>query len=154
MPFGHDIHLRRTKRSGATAAEASWVLQARAAFLFFAVGVVPFIGLGPMGSLNAADAARHWAFLPVIAGQPPAVKRAGCPLTAIDHFILARLETKGLKPASPATREQLIRRVSFDLVGLPPSPDDVAAFVNDRSPAAWTNLVERLLASPHYGERW
>jgi hypothetical protein len=82
------------------------------------------------------------------------VKLASWPVNAIDRFILARLEAERLRPARPATREQLIRRVSFDLIGLPPSPAEVEAFVKDRSAAAWTNLVERLLASPHYGERW
>ncbi len=72
----------------------------------------------------------------------------------LDRFILADLEAKNLKPAPPASREQFIRRVTFDLVGLPPMPEEVDAFVKDRSPDAFGKVIERLLASPHYGERW
>jgi hypothetical protein len=72
----------------------------------------------------------------------------------IDAFIIQRMRNAGLKPSPPADRATLIRRVYFDLTGLPPSPREVAAFVADKSPDAWRELVERLLASPHYGERW
>ena len=72
----------------------------------------------------------------------------------IDAFILAKLEEKGLAPSKPADRRTLIRRVSFDLIGLPPTPEEVEAFVADPSPDAYEKLVDRLLASPHYGERW
>ncbi|HLJ54980.1 MAG TPA: DUF1549 domain-containing protein [Chthonomonadaceae bacterium] len=95
-----------------------------------------------------------WSFCPVIKPAAPRVKDAGWCANAIDRFVLARLEAKGLKPAPPADRRTLIRRVSFDLTGLPPTPDEVEAFVNDRSPNAWQRLIDRLLASPHYGERW
>ena len=73
--------------------------------------------------------------------------------SAIDRFILAKLESEGLKPVRPADRRALIRRVTFDLTGLPPTPDEVDAFVADRSPDAFAKVVDRLLASPHYGER-
>src|SRR5205823_2134345 len=72
----------------------------------------------------------------------------------IDAFILSKLEAAGIMPAPPATREQLLRRVTFDLIGLPPSPAEIDAFLADGSPQAWERVVDRLLASPHYGERW
>ena len=93
---------------------------------------------------------RHWAFQPRQQVQPP--KIAGV-TTAIDAFVLARLSKEGLKPAPAAGRRTLIRRLHFDLLGLAPSPADVEAFVNDASPKAYERLVDRLLASPHYGER-
>jgi hypothetical protein len=74
--------------------------------------------------------------------------------TAVDRFILAKLEEKNLRPNGPADRRTLIRRAYFDLIGLPPTPEEVEAFVNDRSPDAWEKLIDQLLASPHYGERW
>ena len=125
--------------------------------LTMALALVPFVFASSPSSPQAPNPSktnRHWAFSPVQAVPPPAVKRASWPVTTIDRFILARLEAERLPPARPATREQLIRRVSFDLTGLPPSPEEVQAFAKDRSPSAWTNLVEQLLSSPHYGERW
>ncbi len=97
---------------------------------------------------------RWWAFQPIRPVQPPAVKDAGWPRGAIDRFILAGLEARGRTPAAPADRRTLLRRASFDLIGLPPTPEQVEAFVNDPSPDAFARVVERLLASPHYGERW
>jgi len=96
----------------------------------------------------------HWAFLPPARVAPPVVRRTAWPRNAIDNFILARLEKENIRPSREANRVTLIRRLSLDLTGLPPSPAEVDAFVNDRSPGAYENLVERLLASPHYGERW
>jgi hypothetical protein len=84
----------------------------------------------------------------------PAVKNVAWPFSAIDRFILARLEETELAPAPPADKTTLIRRAYFDLVGLPPSPAEVAAFLGDSSPDAFARVVDRLLASPHYGERW
>ena len=95
-----------------------------------------------------------WAFQPVTPGEPPAVRDQAWPRTWLDRFILARLEAEGLRPAPPADRRRLIRRLYFNLVGLPPEPGEVEAFVDDPSPQAYSNLVERLLDSPHYGERW
>src|SRR5204862_7833997 len=85
---------------------------------------------------------------------PPAVRDAAWTRTAIDRFILANLEEKNLKPAGLASKRELIRRAYFDLVGLPPTPEEVDAFVNDSSPGAFAAVVDRLLASPRYGERW
>ena len=95
-----------------------------------------------------------WAFQPVADAQPPAVKNAKWAHSDIDRFILARLEAKNLKPAAPADRRTLIRRAYFDLIGLPPTPEEVNTFIADRSPDAFAKVVDHLLASPQYGERW
>src|SRR5262249_21121239 len=95
-----------------------------------------------------------WSFQPVRNPAPPRVKDAGWTKSAIDRFILSQLEAKGLRPVPAADRRTLIRRATLDLTGLPPSPEDVDAFVSDRSPDAFAKVVDRLLASPRYGERW
>ena len=97
---------------------------------------------------------KHWSFLPVEKPPPPAVKDAGWARAPVDAFVLARLEAKGLAPAPPADRRTLLRRVTYDLTGLPPAPEEVEAFLADRSPDAYAKVVDRLLASPRYGERW
>src|SRR5262249_11565432 len=97
---------------------------------------------------------RHWAFRSVLHPKPPAVKDRSWPRNALDRFVLAKLEAKGLRPSPTADRRALLRRVTFDLIGLPPTPEEVAAFEADKSPDAYARVVERLLASPHYGERW
>jgi hypothetical protein len=95
-----------------------------------------------------------WALLPLPERVPvPAVADRGWPAGPLDHFILARLEREGLKPSPPASKEDWIRRASFDLTGLPPAPADVDAFLADDSPRAFDKVVDRLLASPHFGER-
>jgi len=105
----------------------------------------------------AAEAGTHWSFRPRT--QPPvpafadAADRAWL-RTSIDAFVLQRLRANGLRPAPEADRATLIRRLSFDLTGLPPTPEEVAAFVGDASGVAYERVLERLLASPHYGERW
>ncbi len=96
----------------------------------------------------------HWAFRPVHAAEPPAVGDAEWPLAELDRFILARLEAAGLSPAADADRYAWLRRVSYDLGGLPPTPAEVRAFVEDRSPQAYERVVDRLLAAPELGERW
>src|SRR5262249_17278878 len=97
---------------------------------------------------------RHWAFQPVAAPALPAVKDAEWVRTPIDRFVLAGLEARGWKPAAPASRPALLRRVHLDLVGLPPTIAEQDAFLKDTSPEALDNVIDRLLASPHYGERW
>ncbi len=97
---------------------------------------------------------KRWPFAPFSMPAVPCVKFAAWCRTPIDNFILAKLAAKGLKPARTADRPTLIRRATYDLIGLPPTPEEVAAFVNDKSPNAWEKVVDRLLASPHYGERW
>ncbi|MDP6795392.1 MAG: DUF1549 domain-containing protein, partial [Verrucomicrobiota bacterium] len=100
--------------------------------------------------------AEDWAWQPVRRHvQPPSVDAAGgWPKTPIDQFILAKLRESKLTPNGPAPRRTVIRRMYFDLTGLPPTPAEIEAFVSDISPFAYENLVERLLASPHFGERW
>ena len=99
-------------------------------------------------------AVTHWAYVKPVRPSPPDVKRPDWVRNPIDRFILARLEKEGLQPSPEASRETLIRRLSLDLIGLPPSPAEIDAFLNDRRPDAYERLVDRLFASPHYGERW
>ena len=94
----------------------------------------------------------YWAFQPVKISAPPAVRDTAWPAGPIDHFVLARLETRQLAPAPEATKAELIRRVTFGLTGLPPTPEEVRAFLADGTPGAYERVVDRLLASPHYGE--
>ncbi len=100
------------------------------------------------------ERAKHWSLRPVRDPAPPEVRDPAWPINGVDRFLLARLEAKGIKPAPEADRRTLIRRLTFDLIGLPPTPDEVEAFVADPDPAAYEKAVERLLASPHHGERW
>jgi hypothetical protein len=95
-----------------------------------------------------------WAFQPVQRVMPPAVRDETWVKSAIDRFVLERLEAAGLSPAPPADKRTLVRRVTFDLTGLPPTPEEVDAFVKDDGPDAFAKVVDRLLASPAYGERW
>ena len=97
---------------------------------------------------------RHWAFVPPRQVPLPSVQQPAWPKNPIDRFILARLEKDGLQPSKPADRYTLIRRVSLDLIGLPPTPEEVDTFLSDTAPDAYEKLVDRLLASPRYGERW
>ncbi len=96
----------------------------------------------------------HWAFEPPVAPQPPAVKNKAWVRSPIDAFILSRLEAKGLAPAAPADKVALIRRAYYDLTGLPPTPEQVDAFVADASPKAFEKVIDDLLESPQYGEKW
>jgi hypothetical protein len=95
-----------------------------------------------------------WSFQPLHEPATPQVKEKAWVKTDIDRFVLAKLESEGLKPVAAADRRTLIRRATLDLIGLPPTPDEVDAFVNDKSPHAFEKVVDRLLASPQYGERW
>jgi hypothetical protein len=97
---------------------------------------------------------RFWSFAPLRKITPPEVQDTTWARTPIDRFILARQHGKGLTPNPSADRRKLIRRAYFDLIGLPPAPDEIDTFVNDSAPDAWEKLLDRLLASPHYGERW
>ena len=101
---------------------------------------------------QGAKWSQHWAFVPPKKMPPPAIKVASWPRNDIDRFILARMEAEGLQPAPEADRRALIRRVTLDLTGLPPTPAEVDAFVKDNSPDSYDKVVDRLLASPHYGE--
>src|SRR6516165_8657819 len=115
----------------------------------WAMFVIPAAGLaaGP-----AKTVPKHWAFATPRRPDVPAVKNPGWCRNAIDRFILARLEKENLAPSPEAPRETLIRRVTLDLTGLPPTPAEVDAFLADPSPDAYPRLVDRLLASPRYGE--
>ncbi len=105
----------------------------------------------PVG-INAARS--HWAFQPLQSPVPPAVLETGWPRSPVDTFVLARLEAAQLHHAVPASRLELIRRITFDLTGLPPEPEDIDNFVNDSSPDAYERVVDRLLGSWRYGEHW
>ncbi|HUQ95252.1 MAG TPA: DUF1549 and DUF1553 domain-containing protein [Bryobacteraceae bacterium] len=112
--------------------------------------------VAPLGTYTAAER-RHWAFQPRKNAAPPVVQDAEGKAwirTPIDAFVLAGLRKAGLRPAPAADRVTLIRRLSYNLHGLPPTPEEVSAFVNDPSPRAYENLVDRLMASPRYGEQW
>ncbi len=100
------------------------------------------------------EASEHWAFQAVKHFDPPAVLRSDWVSNEIDHFILAQLESQHLMPNERAERRTLIRRLSIDLTGLPPTPEEVAEFINDTSPNAVSALIDRLLESPQFGERW
>jgi hypothetical protein len=105
-------------------------------------------------ALSLEEGRRFWSFRPLAAQLVPAVKASAWPRTRTDAFLLAALQSHGLGPSPEADRRTLIRRLSFDLIGLPPSPSEVEAFVADPEPLAYERLVDRLLASPHHGERW
>src|SRR5262245_39273321 len=110
------------------------------------------ISTAPLGTYSTAER-RHWAFQPRKDSAPPAFPDAAAKAwikTPVDAFILAGLRKAALKPAPQADRATLIRRVTFDLTGLPPTPDEIDAFVADKSPNAWETVIDRLLASPHY----
>ncbi len=96
----------------------------------------------------------HWAWQPLRPSSPPGVRDEDWPQFLVDRYVLARLEGAGLQPAPPADRHTLMRRLSFALTGLPPTPEEIQSFVTDDSPSALVTVVERLLDSPHFGERW
>ena len=105
-------------------------------------------------AIDLGKAREWWSYRPIADVAPPAVRDTAWIRNDIDRFILARLEADGLAPAPEADRVALIRRATFDLTGLPPTPAEVDAFLADADPQAWEHVIERLLASPHYGERW
>jgi hypothetical protein len=105
-------------------------------------------------AIDWTAARQHWAYQPIVRHDPPAVKDRAWSVSPVDPFILARLEAKGLTPWRPADRRTLLRRAYYDLIGLPPTTQDIEAFERDRSAKAFADVVDRLLASPRYGERW
>ena len=115
-----------------------------------------WIDAGAPGPVEAAEARekKHWAYVKPQRPELPSVRNAAWVRNPIDAFVLARLETEGIAPSAEASKETLIRRVSLDLVGLPPTLAEVDAFLADGSKDAYDKVVDRLLASPHYGERW
>ncbi|MFM1769678.1 MAG: hypothetical protein RJA22_2207 [Verrucomicrobiota bacterium] len=123
-------------------------------------GLVGFVGLVSSGLAAPAPREfseaerRHWAYQPVVRPGVPPVRSTSWPRTPVDAFILAGLEAHGLRPASPAEPAVLLRRASLTLTGLPPSPQALEDYLADTAPGAWARAVDRLLASPQYGERW
>jgi mono/diheme cytochrome c family protein len=103
---------------------------------------------------STTPASQHWSFRPISRPAEPAVKNPAWVRNPIDRFVLARLEKENIAPSPEADRVTLLRRVSLDLTGLPPTPQEVEDFLNDKRPDAYERVVDRLLASPHYGERW
>jgi Protein of unknown function (DUF1553)/Protein of unknown function (DUF1549)/Planctomycete cytochrome C len=134
---------------GEIAALAQWVKHG-------AIGPSPAktpAGKLPPG-LDFESARGHWSYQPIRQPAAPAIHQRDWPRSPIDSFVLAKLEARGLTPSPPADRRTLIRRAYYDLVGLPPTAEEVEVFENDRSPDAFARVVDRLLASPRYGERW
>ena len=113
-------------------------------------------GNTPQGerTIDFAEARKFWSFVPLEAQPLPQTGQADWPKQRMDHFVLAAMEAKGLRPSQEADRATLLRRLTFDLTGLPPTPDEVTAFVKDDSPQAYETVVDRLLSSKHFGERW
>src|SRR5262245_33534377 len=112
------------------------------------------IAKAPPKGVITEEAKRYWVYQPVKRSPVPEVKDKTWVKTPIDAFILAKLEAKGLKPIKPAEKAALVRRAYYDLLGLPPTPEEVDAFVNSKDADAWEKLIDKLLASPHYGEKW
>jgi hypothetical protein len=110
--------------------------------------------LAAKSQIDFEEAHKHWAYQPILQPKPPAVKQSDWPTNAIDQFALAKMEEHGLHPVDGAAKRELIRRATFDLTGLPPKPEHVAEFLHDDSATAFEAVVDRLLKSPHYGERW
>ncbi|MDP7274265.1 MAG: DUF1549 domain-containing protein, partial [Planctomycetaceae bacterium] len=106
-----------------------------------------------LARVPAAEPGSHWSFVVPRRQTPPAVQDGAWPRNAIDRFVLRRIEEAGLRPAGEADRRTLIRRLSLDLLGLPPTIGEVDAFLADRRPGAYHRLVDRLLDSPRFGER-
>ena len=109
---------------------------------------------GRSAGIDLEAGREFWAFQPLSEEEPPPVRKTGWARHPIDRFVLAGLEKQGLEPGPPVDRASLLRRVTFDLIGLPPSPAELKDFLADDSPDAFEEVVDRLLASPHYGERW
>ena len=112
-------------------------------------GIKTFNGQGAFAAIDS-----HWAWKPVQEVSPPPVRVKTWPADPIDNFVLKKLEAEGLNPSSGADRHTLLRRVHFDLTGLPPEPEDIESFIRDDSELAFEKVVDRLLRSPGFGERW
>ena len=115
---------------------------------------LPWPAASESAAAPAAKKSDLWSVQPIRRPESPAVQKSDWVRNPIDRFVLARLEKEGIAPSPEAERSTLIRRLSLDLLGLPPSPAEIEQFVNDKTPGAYERLVDRLLASPHYGERW
>ncbi|HUY35709.1 MAG TPA: DUF1549 domain-containing protein [Pirellulales bacterium] len=122
----------------------------RISYLLMAVGLLVVAGVRAL----ADDQATHWAFQPVKCAGIPKVEGTDQVRNPIDAFVLQTLQARGMCPAPEADGRTLIRRLSFDLIGLPPTPEELQTFLGDLRPDAYERLVDRLLDGPHYGERW
>ncbi len=108
----------------------------------------------PTGAQSQAQPRHsHWAFQPIVEPQQPSVSQSAWVRNPVDTFVLSKLEREKISPAPEAEKRTLLRRVSFDLIGLPPTPEEIRAFINDKNPDAYERAVDRLLSSPHFGER-
>src|SRR4051812_35499892 len=126
-------------------------------FLFLplvAVVVAAPLGAQTKGKKVTPEDREYWAYRPVKRPDAPKVKNTAWVRNPIDAFILAKLDDKGLAPAAPADRVALTRRVFYDLIGLPPTPEQLDAVLADKAPDWYEKLLDRLLDSPHYGEKW
>jgi len=122
--------------------------------VWLTLGSVVLTAPAAAGPKVTAKDREFWSFRPIRDPPLPRVRNTSWPKSSVDYFVLAALEANGLQPVAPADRRTLIRRATFDLTGLPPTPAEVEAFLNDDRPHAFAHVVDRLLASPHYGERW
>ncbi len=139
----------RVNRSQSSRPYASWLCG-----VFFNLTILAAFILTQPASMASASTNSHWAFQPVLPPTLPKVQAKDSIRTAIDNFIVAKLEQNHPQLAPPADKRTLLRRATFDLTGLPPTPEDLNAFIADSSPDAFAKVIERLLASPHYGEHW
>src|SRR5688572_10818136 len=114
----------------------------------------PPAATAPLKGMSVEEGRKWWAFQPVRPMPEPRTKDAAWRKTKVDSFILAKLEEKGLKPSPPSDARTMILRAAIDLTGLRPTYDEIEAFANDKTPDAYPKLIDRLLASPQYGERW
>jgi hypothetical protein len=119
----------------------------------FGLLLKPVVSLAPAASFTEREK-NHWAYQPIRVPEHPEVADTAWSRSRLDQFILREMERHGTSPAAATDKRTLLRRVSFDLIGLPPTPAEMDAFLADESPQAWEHVVDRLLASPHYGERW
>ncbi len=139
---------------GGSALSASETALLRAWIAAGAVWPEQHAGPAQQDSSSGGAGASHWAFQPVRRPEPPPVRQSGWVRNPIDRFVLAKLEAEGLSPSPQADPHTLVRRIHFDAVGLPPTPETVAEFQADSNPQAYEALVDELLRSPHFGERW
>jgi len=147
-------HKEKKLSDAAIAQFASWVKAGAPYTRALTKGTTDASSRPVVFTVSDADRA-HWAFQPVKRPSPPSIANSQSSIhNPIDAFILAKLQSNGLKFSPPANRQTLIRRVTFDLIGLPPTAAEIDAFVNDNTSDAYAKLIDRLLASPHYGERW
>ena len=121
---------------------------------FATLAAIFFLTVLGQAEVEEQQMAKRWPFTPVTAVKPPEVTNTNWVSNPIDAFILSKLEARGIEPAPLAKRRALVRRLYFDLLGVPPEPAVADAFVNDRSPLAYERLVDQLLNAPRYGERW